>query len=79
MTPDDFLRSITPGMKQPENLGLVSFAGTLLTLSFSLSVGKVGKDLWRCVINTLGQFINIIWMQAIGFSQILKGDSSYVN
>ena len=24
MTPDDFLRSITPGMKQPENLGLVS-------------------------------------------------------
>ena len=23
MTPDDFLRSITPGMKQPENLGLV--------------------------------------------------------
>ena len=76
MTPDDFLRSITPGMKQPENLGLVSFAGTLLTLSFSLSVGK---DLWRSVINTFGQFINIIWMQAIGFSQILKGDSSYVN
>ena len=36
-------------------------------------------ELWRCVINTLGQFINIIWMQAIGFSQILKGDSSYVN
>jgi hypothetical protein len=25
MTPDDFLRSITPGMKQPENLGLVSY------------------------------------------------------
>ena len=22
MTPEDFLRSITPGMKQPENLGL---------------------------------------------------------
>lgn len=25
MTPDDFLRSITPGMKQPENLGLDQF------------------------------------------------------
>ena len=25
MTPEDFLRSITPGMKQPENLGLDRF------------------------------------------------------
>jgi hypothetical protein len=25
MTPEDFLRSITPGMKQPENLGLDHF------------------------------------------------------
>ena len=25
MTPEDFLRSITPGLKQPENLGLDRF------------------------------------------------------
>ena len=25
MTPEDFVRSITPGMKQPEGLGLDSF------------------------------------------------------
>ena len=25
MTPEDFLRSITPGMKQPENLGTLDF------------------------------------------------------
>jgi hypothetical protein len=32
MTPDDFLRSITPGMQQPENLGLVSFDELVLAL-----------------------------------------------
>jgi len=31
MTPEDFLRSITPGEKQPENLGLDKFKVSVYT------------------------------------------------
>ena len=39
MTPEDFVRSMTPGMKQPENLGLDQFNNVSADLVDKLSVG----------------------------------------
>ena len=39
MTPEDFLRSITPGMKQPEHLGLDQFSTVSVEELEKLSVG----------------------------------------
>lgn len=39
MTPEDFLRSITPGMKQPEHLGLDQFTTINVDELEKLSVG----------------------------------------
>ena len=38
MTPDDFLRSITPGLKQPEKLGLDQFVNLSKTDSRTTSI-----------------------------------------
>ena len=68
MTPEDFLRSITPGMKQPEHLGLDQFSTINVeelekislgveesSIFYQLGAGKISqkKTLWPTIPNSI--------------------------
>ncbi|XP_039257817.2 calcium uptake protein 1, mitochondrial-like isoform X1 [Styela clava] len=72
MTPDDFLRSITPGEKQPENLGLDQFkvikAESLSKLkfksSFELSDDSIFRALGECGLINFSDYIFLLTVLA---------------